>query len=250
VFPSVHVTGRLEEIFAEPGLAVERGQILAQLVSPELQILQLDLLLARLRHRSVSARVERLATLSNVTARQELWQAQADQDRLTLETADLARRLKLIGLTEEQINALRPTDAQNETSIPLVTGVPIVAPISGTVAEFDVVPGQVISSEDQPLEVLNSGTIWVRGFAREQEADTVSRDAHVDVSIPALGDEKRSGKIIRLAPAMAEGTRVLPFWVELDNADGRLLPGMMGTIIVPLPTDTDRPTNPRLTVTE
>jgi multidrug resistance efflux pump len=108
----------------------------------------------------------------------------------------------------------------------LLTTVPIRAPVSGRVARFKIVPGEVVQPHDRLFEVQDTRTVWVKGFLYEQDQTRieVGRKATVTVlSYPAL---RFNGSVVRIAPTLDDRDRVLPVWIEVENQEWLLKEGM------------------------
>ena len=132
--------------------------------------------------------------------------------------AAVASRLRQVGLTPEQIEALpaKPTDAITSQ---------ILAPISGTVVEKKIYAGQYVAEGEKLFEIADFATMWFQFRAYEQDLPWIHAGQKVDVTTPSLPGKVVSGVIKFIDPNLDEATRSTKVRVELENplVDGRRL---------------------------
>ena len=108
------------------------------------------------------------------------------------------------------------------------------APFAGIVTARSIDPGDLVQSGDTqspaaPMFVV-SQLDKVRVHVQVPEVEAV----HVDVgdgltlTFPSFGGEKLSAMVTRLSQSLDDDTRTMLVEAEVDNADGKLLPGMFG----------------------
>jgi Cu(I)/Ag(I) efflux system membrane fusion protein len=179
---SAYVDGRIDKLHINyVGAEVTAGQPLADFYSPSL-----------------------------LQAEREYRQLSGDLKRNT------ALRLKQMGLTQEQIDAVdtKPTDA-------LVSQ--ILSPISGTVVSQSIYEGQYVSTGQPLFEIADFSTMWFMFLAYEQDMPWLKPGLTVRVSTPSVPDKTFTGKITFIDPNFDEATRATKVRVLLDNplVDGR-----------------------------
>lgn len=201
------VPGRIEKLSVNAtGVAVEKGQPLVQLYSPDLLLAQQELIQAR------------------KTADEMKGQAQLVRG-VTDDMIRAAReKLRLWGLSEEQINAMQQQDKPSER-------VTLSAPIGGIVIEKQGVPGMYVEAGTQIYRVADLSQVWVVLQAYEKDLPWLTVGAHVVLTFEAFPGEKREGKIDFIEPVLNDMTRTAGVRVFLDNTDGRLKPQMLATAI-------------------
>jgi cobalt-zinc-cadmium efflux system membrane fusion protein len=234
-FATARIEGRIRRILVAPSQRVDAGQVLAEVDSLELRTAQLDLLQSLARLRLARQSLDRLAELGDrgTTPRRRIWELENEHQSLANRVESLKRQLAFYGLTQQQIGKLEQADLVDPSIVlPLLESVPIRAPAAGWIVGFNVVPGQVVHSRDQLFEIHNLSTVWVKGYVFERDAARVAVGQPARVTFSAFPDMEAVGKVVRIAPTMEEGERVLPVWVELDNADRLLKEGMLARVIV------------------
>ncbi|VAW90748.1 Probable Co/Zn/Cd efflux system membrane fusion protein [hydrothermal vent metagenome] len=103
---------------------------------------------------------------------------------------------------------------------------PILAPISGTVIEKNIVAGSAVKAGQRLLRIADLSRVWVEGQIYEYEIPLVKVGMAVDVVLPDLSDRKITGKVAFINPYLEGETRTAKVRVELDNSNGELRPDM------------------------
>ena len=132
--------------------------------------------------------------------------------------AAVVSRLRQVGLTPEQIEALPAKSADALTS-------QILAPISGTVTEKKIYAGQYVQEGEKLFEIADFATMWFQFRAYEQDLPWVRAGQKVDVTTPSLPGKVVTGVIKFIDPNLDEATRSTKVRVELENpiVEGRRL---------------------------
>ena len=185
---SAYVPGRVEKLYVSfVGAEVKAGEPLAEFYSPLL-------LQTECEYRAVAS-----STNSDMRAA-------------------AVSRLRQIGLTAEQIEALpaKPADALTSQ---------ILAPIGGTVTEKKIYAGQYVQEGEKLFEIADFATMWFQFRAYEQDLPWIRIGQQVDVSTPSLPGKIVTGVIKFIDPNLDEATRATKVRVELENplVDGRRL---------------------------
>ena len=205
------VKGWVEKLYVDtPGAVVEQGQPLMELYSPDLYSAAQDYLLAYRAAQSAPGG-GRFAQARS-----------ADADAL-LESA--RKRLELLGIAPEQIKALE----QSKSATPAI---PIVAPISGTVVEKNVVQGQMIEPNAPLYRIADLSQVWIEAQLYEYELPLVKIGQEVTVTIPAFPERTFTGKVDFIYPSSEGTTRTTKARVILDNPNALLKPDMYANVQV------------------
>ena len=177
---SAYVGGRIDKLYVSfVGEEVKAGEPLAELYSP--------LLLQSERE----------------------YRAVASSTNAGMRTA-VESRLKQLGLSAEQIDALSAKPADALTS-------QILAPISGTVTEKQIYAGQYVQEGEKMFELADFATMWFQFRAYEQELSWLRPGQKVDISTPSLVGQVVTGVIKFIDPNLDEATRATKVRVELEN---------------------------------
>lgn len=219
------VTGRITEVMAEVGDSVSAGQTLARIASPELTTAQLAYLRANSAASLAERAVERARQLiqADVIGSAELQRREAELSIARAESRAAADQLRLLGMPEDAIARLG-----QQGSLAATTNV--TATISGVVTERTVSKGQVSQPGDPMFTVANLSNVWVVGALPEQAARTVQVGQSVEVTVPALGDRKLTGKVVFVSDTVSPETRTVTIRTQVDNRSRELKPQMLATL--------------------
>jgi cobalt-zinc-cadmium efflux system membrane fusion protein len=221
------VTGRVVQIDAILGQSVKKGDILARLNSSELSSQQLAYLKARAELELNRRNAERAKLLfdSDVIAAAELQRRQSEYQISLAETRAAADQLQILGVSPAAIERLG-----REGAVDSVT--PVVSTLDGIVVERKVAQGQVVQPADSLFVVANLSRVWAVAQVPEQQVNKVTVGHLVHIQVPALGNETVVGRLIFVGQTINPQTRTVLVRTELDNADGRLKPEMLASMLI------------------
>jgi cobalt-zinc-cadmium efflux system membrane fusion protein len=177
------VSGPITRILVNPGAVVERGQALATVTSP-------DFAAATAAYRKAQAaylNAQRIADLdaqlfrNDAIPRRELEQAQTDAASAAADRDAAIEQMRALGVDEASIAAVR----ENRAGAP--TQAVIRAPISGTVVEKLVNPGQLIQAGSTPcFTIADLSTVWVMANVFESDMASVAAGQSATITTGAL----------------------------------------------------------------
>jgi membrane fusion protein, heavy metal efflux system len=221
------VTGRISDIRAVLGQEVRQGEVLADISSQEATAAQLAFLKAHSAEQLNSRAVERAELLlaADVIGSAELQRRQNELVVARAEKRAAADQLRVLGISQAALASL-------ESSGKLSQSAPITATQSGTVIERKIAVGQVVQPSDSLFVVSDLRSVWAAADVPEQESDAISRGQRVEIEVPALGNEKRVGKIVYVADVVNPETRTVRVGVDLDNPGKQLKPAMLMTMLI------------------
>lgn len=177
------------------GIAVEKGEHLAEVYSPELLTAQRELLAA---HRSNP-------------------------------NGDIARtareKLRLWDLLPQQIDAiLERGKAQDHFTLK--------APIGGVVVAKHVKEGDYVKTGESLFRIVDLKELWLILDAYESDLAWLRYGQEVEFTVEAFPGETFHGQIAFIKPEVNRKTRTVPVRVNVPNEDRRLKPGMFARGIV------------------
>jgi membrane fusion protein, heavy metal efflux system len=159
---------------------------------------------------------------------------QAQNDQRSSQTALEAARnkLRILGFNDEAISAFQEKRSINPSTT-------IFSPISGTVVQRKVGPGQYVNSgASDPVFVIGDlSTVWLTAFVRETDASKVSVGQEIAFNVLALPDRTLTAHIDYVAAAIDPATRRLLVRATVDNKDGQLKPEMFANVTLYSPGD-------------
>lgn len=235
--------GRVTKLLAKPGEMLKQGQPLFTIEAADTVQAQNDFIAAMTSQNKAKSAVD-LADIQFKRAKDlyeghaiplkdyqqaEATQVQAQNDVRSSGTALEAARnkLRILGFTDETIKAFQDKGAIN----PEVT---IYSPISGTVVQRKIGPGQYVNSgASDPVFVIGDlSTVWLTAFVRESDAAAVCIGQDISVNVMALPGRPLTAKINYVAAAIDPSTRRLLVRATIDNKDGLLKPEMFANVTI------------------
>lgn len=224
------LSGRIVELFVTPGESVKAGQVLAELDSPELENLQLEIRNAQtalnlsLKLKSSADEAGRTGAIPEIRAIEAANQVQ--QDRVALEIACAKwRSLQLPAEVLETI--LQNPNAAQQQSLSLKS------PIDGTVTHADLSIGKVINSKEHLFEVLDLSALWLKIGVLEKDLARVAIGQSLELTLTAFPEQIITAQVDVFGQFLDPQTHLGTVWASLSNSPQSgplLLPGMSGQV--------------------
>ena len=209
---AAEVSGRVSEIVFDEGQHVEAGQVILE-IDPERRELELasaksGLAEAQAALREQSREYERVKKLRERDIASE---SRLDQTRTELQ---LARARADAAATNVRMaeRALRDSS--------------VTAPFSGRIAERYVSRGEFLNVGAELVDLVALDPIEVEFHVAERDSSRVSLAQQVLVSVDPYPDELFGATVTMIAPIIDPKTRTLRVLARLENAEGRLRPGL------------------------
>jgi cobalt-zinc-cadmium efflux system membrane fusion protein len=233
-YASTRLGGKVTALRVQPGQQVRKGETVAEVESLELEDLRRELLdAANDFHLSekVLTRYEDMAARGNLSE-QTLLQARS-RHRQNRDALDVARlKLLLLGIPEEALARIL-----SEPDSRAVRSLPVASPIAGTVLHVHAGIGQVVEPTEHILEVVDLSQIWLRVRLLEKDLSRAAPGSPVTLRLAgvAVPAEERCAAVQVKERYLDPQTHWGTAWAELDNPEGRLLPGLFGQAKVGIP---------------
>jgi len=208
--------GYLAKWYKDIGSRVSKGQLLADIETPEVDQ---ELLQAR------AARDQAQAQLSLAKSSAERWETLRKMDAVAQQETDE----KASGYTQGEA-ALASATANVRRLEQLESFKHIYAPFSGTVTRRNTDIGALInagnSGSNQELFVIAQlDPIRVYVTVPELYAPAVRPGLKATIELPAYPGQRFTGNVARTAEAIDPATRTLRTEIDVPNRDGKLFPG-------------------------
>ena len=234
-------SGRVVEALATKGQFVRMGQPLLVIESPDYIEAQNNLAVARgdldratvnLKTAQVSAeRARRLFTYEAISKKD----LQSSEAALALALSELQRsrgalrvaqaRLELFGKTAGAVRRLKAGADRHIT---------IASPISGTVVERQVGPGQVVKPDaTAPLfQISDLSDLWVHGDVFESDLARIRLGAPAKISVESYPDRIFPARVSFINPTVDPVTRTVHVRCRVSNPRGLLKPEMFARMTI------------------
>jgi RND family efflux transporter MFP subunit len=201
----VRVSGWVSKLFADQtGQLVKAGEPLLSIYSQDLYQAEQDLLVAR-------------DAAAGSTGDAEV---RALRDGLL---AAARERLRLLGLSPEQIEAVESSDLPSQE-------LTLESPATGYVLEKSVIEGQYIDPSSALYTIADLSHIWVLVDVYERDFPGVRVGQAATMRLAAFPGEEFEGTVSFIYPTVSEQTRTLKLRLEFANLDLRLRPGMYADV--------------------
>jgi len=195
---TVRSDGYVEDLFVDKtGQSVKKGDALFRFYSPQIQLAQVDFLVAM---RSQGRRVGR-----NVEG--------------------AIQRLRNLGVPEDRMQEMRRTKEN-----PRTLNWP--SPTTGLVTKKSVINGQFVEAGDELFRIADHSHMWVIAEVAEADIGDIAVGTPATVTLRAFPNAPQNVEVDFIYPAMRKlETRTVPVRIVLPNEDGRIKPGMYADVV-------------------
>ncbi|MEH2563738.1 efflux RND transporter periplasmic adaptor subunit [Bradyrhizobium sp. AZCC 2289] len=235
-------SGYLAKREVDIGDRVMEGQLLAEIVAPELdhQISQAEATLGQLK-----------AALQQAEANRELAQVTWDRDSSlvskgwltaqqgSIDTQTLKAREAAVAVAQANVVA---EEAQVQVLHQQKIYQRVVAPFQGVITQRNVDIGSLVQADATSgtfmFTIMQGNVIRTQVFVPQDQAFGLRPGIETVVHVPEIPNRTFPGKVTRIANALQPGSRTLLTEVDIPNPDGALSPGIYCTIELHIPRKT------------
>jgi cobalt-zinc-cadmium efflux system membrane fusion protein len=234
-------SGRVTRVIAGLGDTVKSGAPLATVEASEFVQAQNDL--------STAAAQVKIARISEARKHalydakggslQDWQQAQADLTAAETARSSVRNRLRILGKSDADIDALEAAHAMNPTAT-------IVAPIGGVVVDRQLGPGQYLQAGGGTpvFTIADPTSVWLLANVRESDAGLVRLGQAVEVRVLAYPKRAFKARVTYVAALVDPVTHRLPVRAVIGNLDGALKPEMFANFRILTSDSSDAPAVP------
>lgn len=198
------VAGQVVEILVEEGDPVVQGQVLARLDGERLRLSMQKAEAELAKRRNDYDRQQRLHARGIVSA------AAFDSLKFEVEALDAAWRLERLNLSYAEIRA----------------------PITGVVASREIKVGEQLEARQLAFRIADTSRLLAEIRVPQTELYRFAAGQQVRLAVDALEDAEFTAVIDRISPTIDPDTGTFGLTSYIDNADGRLAPGMFARLSV------------------
>lgn len=219
---TAHVVPRLagvaEQVVANLGEAVRKGQLLAVIASTSLSEQRTELLTAQERREAARITYEREKKLwqERISAEQDYLQAQSALREADIAVRNATQKLAAVGATGASASLNR---------------FELRAPFDGTVVEKHLVLGEAVKEDASIFTISDLRSVWAEFNVAPKDLAMVRVGQRVSVSSTALAG-KVEGRVSYVGALLGEQTRTARARVTLTNPDDAWRPGLFVTVSV------------------
>ncbi|MCD5406881.1 MAG: efflux RND transporter periplasmic adaptor subunit [Desulfotomaculum sp.] len=211
---AAEVSGKVAAVHVKAGQPVRAGQLLFELENNDAQQ-RLRLEEATLLMRQISLELEQ-----NNWARISQLDAAAAISKVELEQAETTLKLAQAQLDQSQISLDIVQDSYHKLAV--------TAPAGGIVDNLNIAVGAMAGPQAVALKIIDLNPAVVKLNLSENIVGQVALGQEVTVAIRAV-NKTVVGKIRAVAPQIDNVTKAFPVEIEISNAGGEILAGMVAT---------------------
>ncbi|HLG81320.1 MAG TPA: efflux RND transporter periplasmic adaptor subunit [Bradyrhizobium sp.] len=224
------------------GDRVKAGQLLAEIVAPELdhQIAQAEATLAQLKSALQQAEANRV--LAKITWDRDRplvdkgWvtaqQGTIDEQTLKAQEAAVQVAQANVSAEEAQVQVLHQQKIYQH----------VVAPFDGVITQRNIDVGSLVQADATSgtfmFNLMQGNVIRTQVFVPQDQAFGLRPGIDAVVHVPEIPDRTFPGQVTRIADAIQPGSRTLLTEIDIPNPDGALTPGIYCTIELHIPRKT------------
>ncbi len=228
-------TGYLRRWYKDIGSNVNKGELLADIETPEVDQ---ELMQAR------AARDQAAAQLKLAQSSAKRWENLQKMDAVSQQETDERSSSYIQG--EANLNA---ADANVRRLEQLESFKHIYAPFSGVITTRNTDVGSLVNAGNggptqQLFVIAQIDPIRIYVNVPEVDSPSIHKGVKVDIEVPALVGKHFTGSVVRTADAIDPATRTLNTEIDVPNAKGQLLPGSYAQVHLALNQQMERLTVP------
>src|SRR5262245_9079736 len=139
---------------------------------------------------------------------------------------------RLVKLNADLNDRVKPGDVLALVQTPELLGklLELKAPIDGVIIDRKTAPGELVGKDKEIYTISDPTDLWVIAEVKERDIGAVKVGQDASFTVLAYPGERFRGKVVRIGNQVEAESRTLEVRVEVDNADGRLKPGMFADV--------------------
>jgi cobalt-zinc-cadmium efflux system membrane fusion protein len=216
------VDGIISTTYFSLGDAVTKGQVLAEMQSTELGLLQAELI-------ALKAQIE-IAKV-DLNAKEQMFEDGISSNRDLIEAQNNFRILESEKQkVEDNLSLYSASSTKNVFQIKAAT--------SGIITAKNINSGTTVTNDGESLfSISNLNNVWAMANIYSTDIAHISKGMDVEIKTLSYPDEVFKGKIDVISQVLDENAKVLKARIVLDNENFKLKPGMIADIIALKKTD-------------
>lgn len=143
----------------------------------------------------------------------------------------LERKLRRLGISQEELESFRKGTDPNAASRSVVT-----APFSGVVTEVHAAQGEVINPDRELFTVADLSRVWLQADVYQKDIGKIRVGQNAQVMVDSYPGETFTGRVTNVSDVLDPDTRTAKVRCEVANRDGRLKLQMFATLALPIST--------------
>lgn len=217
--------GIMLKVHVQPGIQVDKGDLLAEIAMPEIASLKARFLTAKARQTQTEATYLREKNLlkKGISSAWEFEQADAEYRATQNSSEQYRQQLLNYGLAASALDQLL-VDGESSAALSLR------APFAGTVVAVETAVGEAVEPGTSLFTLADLDTLWIELSVPESSIYQVRDNAPIQARFNGLPDMVFSGQVFQAGVVVDERTRTLKVLAEVKNPSQRLKVGMFGSV--------------------
>lgn len=201
---SARIPGRIDKLYIKnTGDYIQKDQLLFEIYSEELNATEEEYLIA--------------------TQKENI--ASADKNLTSQFSSAAKNKLSLYGMSEKQIKQIKTTKQ-------IIKTLPVYSASSGYVNELSIAEGNYISTGTTLFRIASLTSLWVEAQVYLPYLDYIKPGTVARFTIPSIGLESFTGKVIFIAPQVQSPERFVLARFKIFNPNQQIKPGSLANIII------------------
>jgi cobalt-zinc-cadmium efflux system membrane fusion protein len=222
------VSGPITRILVDAGTRVKAGDPLLYVASPDIT----GAISAYRKAKNRLALSDRILTRTRdlvahkAAAQRDLESAEADHNDASTDLETTLQALKILGVNEQDLQS------EERQNVPIRSDLPMRAPLSGTIVQKLVLPGQLIQAGTTVAFVISDiSTVWVQGHVYDRDLAAVRLGDTVEMRNASFPDTFE-GVISNIGNLVDPATRTTPVRIVTRNPSGLLKKDLFVDIVI------------------
>ncbi|TDO20826.1 efflux RND transporter periplasmic adaptor subunit [Pedobacter duraquae] len=213
-------SGIVKTLSIQPGNYVNKGQVIATILNPDIAQMQQQLQAnqAQLRLAEQEYQRQRELVAGNAAPLKNLQRAEAEMATLKSANKSLRMQLSTMGIT--------PGGAT------IVTSIPVLAPISGTISEVIAQIGSNVNAATPIAQIVNNSQLHLDLFVFEKDLSKVKPGQLIHFTLTNSVGKEYDAKIYSIGTAFASQSKTIPVHAIVMGDKTGLIEGMNITAII------------------
>ena len=211
--------GRIVKSFVKLGQKISAGTPIFEINAPQYSELIKMYVQAKQEKQLAASNYERQKDLldNKVGSKKDFEEAESANQIAENEYEKVIESLKSFNVKLDEVNMVKPLVVRS--------------PINGEIVKNNITVGQYLKIDAEPVvTVADLNKIWVVAHVKEKNIGSVNQKDEVQVSTETYPDKPISGFVSYIGNMMDEQTRSVEVYVECENRDKMLKPGMFATV--------------------
>jgi cobalt-zinc-cadmium efflux system membrane fusion protein len=215
--------GTIRTLSVQPGNYVKKGQVIATLLNPEIAQLQQEWQSTRAQLNLARQELQRQKELvaGNAAPLKNLQKAEAEMAVLTASYKSQQIQLAALGI---------PARLAGPNQI--VTNIPILAPISGTISEVSAQIGSNVDATTPIAQIVNNSQLHLDLFVFENDLRRVKPGQLIHFTLTNSAGKEYDAKIYSIGTAFANQSKTIPVHAIVMGDKTGLIEGMNITAVI------------------